>query len=85
MILAHYQTLYDSSVAFGMRKALQSSRDKDSMHCRINSLEKHNRDLESEIEQLDAHYEAIVKRDAESDICEKQEHVHLAQELKKAN
>ena len=28
MLLAHYQTLYDSSVAFGMRKALKASKEK---------------------------------------------------------
>jgi len=29
MVLAHYQTLYESSVSFGMRKALQAARDKE--------------------------------------------------------
>ena len=49
MVLAHYQNLYESSIAFGMRKALQAQRDKDQMVQRINRLDHSCRDLEDEI------------------------------------
>ena len=53
MILAHYQTLYDSSVAFGMRKALQANRDKEVMIKTVKRLEKENSQLEEEAEVLE--------------------------------
>ena len=53
MILAHYQTLYDSSVAFGMRKAMQAQRDKENMMRKITALDRECREQETEIVKLD--------------------------------
>lgn len=39
MTIAAYQTLYESSVAFGMRKALQSEQGKDEMVKRVRTFE----------------------------------------------
>lgn len=38
MSIAAYQTLYESSVAFGMRKALQAEQGKTDMDNRVNSF-----------------------------------------------
>ena len=38
MTIAAYQTLYESSVAFGMRKALQSEQGKSDMERKVNEL-----------------------------------------------
>ena len=65
MVLAHYQTLYESSVAFGMRKALQSARDKDQMSRKRRTLEVECDNLDKEIELLDKQYDEIVARDEE--------------------
>jgi dynein light intermediate chain len=35
MTIASYQTLYESSIAFGMRKALQSEQSKVEMQARV--------------------------------------------------
>ncbi len=39
MIIQSYQTLYESSIAFGMRKALQAEQRKTEMQVQINTLE----------------------------------------------
>lgn len=39
MTIAAYQTLYESAVAFGMRKALQTEQGKNEMEARIQQLE----------------------------------------------
>ena len=39
MTIAAYQTLYESSIAFGMRKALQAEQGKADMEARIKQLE----------------------------------------------
>ena len=38
MTIAAYQTLYESSVAFGMRKALQAEQGKADMERKVNSM-----------------------------------------------
>ncbi len=41
MTLAAYQTLYESSVAFGMRKALQAEQGKADMEAKVHKLHLH--------------------------------------------
>jgi dynein light intermediate chain, axonemal len=41
--------LYESAVAFGMRKALQTEQGKSEMEARIQQLEGDNKDLERQV------------------------------------
>uniref|UniRef100_A0A7S4NAP4 Uncharacterized protein n=1 Tax=Guillardia theta TaxID=55529 RepID=A0A7S4NAP4_GUITH len=52
MTIAAYQTLYESSVAFGMRKALQAEQGKSDLENRIVQLESEKKDLERQIQDL---------------------------------
>lgn len=45
----HVQTLYESAVAFGMRKALQTEQGKNEMEARIQQLEGDVKDLERQV------------------------------------
>uniref|UniRef100_A0A7S0NDI6 Uncharacterized protein n=1 Tax=Hanusia phi TaxID=3032 RepID=A0A7S0NDI6_9CRYP len=65
MTIAAYQTLYESSVAFGMRKALQAEQGKSDLENRIVQLENEKKDLERQIQDLKAKCEAIEKRESE--------------------
>merc|ERR1719171_776890 len=65
MTIAAYQTLYESSVAFGMRKALQAEQGKSDMESKIKSLETEKKELERNVQELKAKCEAIEKREAE--------------------
>ena len=49
MTIAAYQTLYESSVAFGMRKSLMSEQGKSDMEEEINGLKKEKRELEQQV------------------------------------
>ena len=51
---AAYQTLYESSIAFGMRKALQAEQGKADMEARIKQLEAEKKDLERQVQELKA-------------------------------
>lgn len=42
------QGLYDSSIAFGLKKALIAEQSKKDMHARIALLEKENKELEAQ-------------------------------------
>merc|ERR1712149_166095 len=52
MTVAAYQTLYESSVAFGMRKALQAEQGKTDMEAKIKQLEAEKKDLERQVQEL---------------------------------
>ena len=47
--MLHLQTLYESAVAFGMRKALQTEQGKNEMEARIQQLEGDVKDLERQV------------------------------------
>lgn len=49
MTIAAYQTLYESAVAFGIRKALQTEQGKSDLESRITTLESENKDLERQV------------------------------------
>jgi len=85
MTIAAYQTLYESSVAFGMRKALQAEQGKADMESRISSLEDEKRDLEKQVNELKAKCEQIEKRAAEQRQVEEKKHTEEIQFLKRTN
>ena len=85
MTIAAYQTLYESSVAFGMRKALQTEQGKADMEARIKQLEAEKKDLERQVQELKAKAEAIEKREGERRALEEKKHGEEVQFLKRTN
>ncbi|KAI8912095.1 hypothetical protein PhCBS80983_g06152 [Powellomyces hirtus] len=85
MSIAAYQTLYESSVAFGMRKALQAEQGKSDMENRIKELEEEKRQLEQSVLELKAKCEAIEKRESERRAMEERKHAEEIAFLKKTN
>jgi len=85
MTIAAFQTLYESSVAFGMRKALQAEQGKADLENRITELEKEKVDLERTVNDVKAKCEAIEKREAERRQVEEKKHSEEIQFLKRTN
>jgi dynein light intermediate chain len=85
MSIAAYQTLYESSVAFGMRKALQAEQGKTDMETKIRDLEEEKRQLEQTVLELKAKCEAIEKREGERRAMEERKHAEEIAFLKKTN
>ncbi|KAJ3019444.1 Axonemal dynein light intermediate polypeptide 1 [Thoreauomyces humboldtii] len=85
MSIAAYQTLYESSVAFGMRKALQAEQGKSDMETRVRDLEDDKRGLEQGVLELKAKCEAIEKRESERRAMEERKHAEEIAFLKKTN
>ncbi|CAH8431640.1 unnamed protein product [Heterobilharzia americana] len=85
MTIAAYQTLYESSVAFGMRKALQSEQGKADMERTIADLEQEKKDLERQVYELKTKCEQIEKRAAEQRQLEEKKHQDEIQFLKRNN
>merc|ERR1711988_611912 len=61
MTIAAYQTLYESSVAFGMRKALQAEQGKADMQEKISELEKDKEELKKQVLRLEAKCDEIQR------------------------
>lgn len=65
MTIAAYQTLYQSSVTFAMRKQLQAEHGKADLEKRIGELEAKRTKLENKVIELKSKIEAIQKRNEE--------------------
>ncbi len=63
-----YQTLYESSIAYGMRKALMSEVRKNEMVTLIKQLEDTVEDLTTETKNLEQGSEDIVRKDQEDQV-----------------
>jgi len=85
MTIAAYQTLYESSVAFGMRKALQAEQGKSDMESTIKSLESGKSQLEQQVQELQAKCEAIEKRESERRALEEKKHADELAFLKRTS
>ncbi|KAJ3368273.1 Axonemal dynein light intermediate polypeptide 1 [Allomyces arbusculus] len=85
MSIAAYQTLYESSVAFGMRKALMAEWGKADMEARTKALEDDKRALETQVAELKAKCDAIEKREAERRAMDERKHAEELAFMKKTN
>ncbi|CAN0388756.1 unnamed protein product, partial [Ectocarpus sp. 13 AM-2016] len=54
MTIAAYQTMYESSIAFGIRKALIAEQRKAEMEAKIRQLQEDKADLERQVTELSA-------------------------------
>ena len=85
MSIAAYQTLYESSVAFGMRKALGGEQGKSDAEARIEHLEGRETDLERQVAELKARCDSIETREAERREEEEKRHAEEVGFMQKSN
>lgn len=85
MTISAYQTLYESSVAFGMRKALLAEQGKADMQRKLSELEQDKKDLEKQVNDLKVKCEQIEKRAQEQRQIEEKKHQEEMNFLKKNN
>jgi len=65
MTIAAYQTLYQSSVTFAMRKQLQAEQGKADLEKTLDQLEGRRTNLQNKVKELHSKLDAIDKRDKE--------------------
>lgn len=61
MTIQAYQTLYESSIAYGMRKALMAEQNKNQMNSDIKSLEESNDEQTAQIQKLEKEIEDRIR------------------------
>jgi dynein light intermediate chain len=85
MTIAAYQTLYESSIAFGMRKALMAEQRKAEMEAKIKHLETDKKDLERQVKELVSRCDAIEKQAQERHALDSKAHAEAVDFLKQTN
>ena len=85
MTIQAYQTLYESSIAYGMRKALMAEQGKNEMSSNIKQLEDTCNEHAEEIHRLNKEIEETVKRDEEERLREEKGHQDQVEYLNALN
>lgn len=85
MTIAAYQTLYESSIAFGMRKALMAEQKKAELESSARLLEEQKIELENQLKDLEDRCDSIQIRDQERTAIDEKKHVEEVEFLKKTN
>lgn len=85
MTIQAYQTLYESSIAYGMRKALMAEQRKNDMNNSIRQLDEECDSLKKECDRLDLDCNETIKRDEEERQREQRSHEDQVATLKEKN
>jgi len=85
MTIQAYQTLYESSIAYGMRKALMAEQKKNEMQTNITQLRQACEELESEVGRFDSEIVDIVGKDEDDNKREQKAHEDQVEYLKLLN
>ncbi|MCO5613321.1 hypothetical protein L7F22_067597 [Adiantum nelumboides] len=85
MTIAAYQTLYESSVAFGLRKALQAECGKANMEARIQQMDTEIKELDRQVADWKNKCDLIEKRESERKAYEDKKHAEEIAYYTKSN
>ena len=77
MTVDAYRTLYESAVAFGMRKALQAEQGKGKLRKQVDTLLEEKEELQKKVSELNARMEANARKEVERKREEDQAHAVL--------
>ncbi|KAH0577847.1 Axonemal dynein ligt chain [Spironucleus salmonicida] len=83
MTIAAYQTLYESAVAFGIRKTLLAEQGKTEMTTRIKELEEENERIKRQLAEHKARLDAAERTEAERRALDEKRHAEEVVFLKK--
>merc|ERR1712224_420510 len=85
MTICAYQSLYESSIAFGMRKALQAEQRRNQCSAQLKSLTADNRKLKNEVSELEDKIAQIERNEEQRREQEERRHKEEVEMLKKLN
>ncbi|XP_037040794.1 putative inner dynein arm light chain, axonemal [Bradysia coprophila] len=85
MTIEAYETLYCSSAAFGIRKALQSQEGKEQLYAKVKELESQCAALKQEITDMKYSFGQTERRYEEEKTSEERKHTEEVAFLKKTN
>ncbi len=77
--------MYESSIAYGMRKALMAEQKKNEMQTNIVQLKQASEELEAEVQNLEQQIQDIIKNDEAERLREQKAHEDQVDYLKTLN
>lgn len=75
MTISAYETLYESSIAYGIRKALMAEQKRTELDQKLRQLALNKRDLQNQVESLKRTIESTLTRSSERREAEEKAHV----------
>jgi len=85
MTMDAYRSLYESSIAFGIRKSLSAEHNKLDMQDRLTELEAEKQKIKDDLATAIAKYEMAQRQGIEQRIAEQQRHNEEINFLKRSN
>lgn len=85
MTIAAYETMYESSVAYGIRKALMAEQKRTDLELKIRQLESNQRELISKVESMKATIEAAMSKATERREMEEKVHLEDVERITRTN
>ena len=85
MTIAAYETLYESSIAYGIRKALMAEQKRTDLDQKLKLLANQKRELQSQVEYLKRTIDATKSRATERRESEEKAHSDEVERLQRAN
>ena len=85
MTIAAYETLYESSIAYGIRKALMAEQKKTELDAKLKQLASVKRELQQQVDNLKKTIESTQARAAERRDTEEKAHMEEVERIQKTN
>lgn len=85
MAIAAYETLYESSIAYGIRKALMAEQKRTELNAKLKKLAENNQTTRSNIDQLKRSIELTQQRAVEKRDAEETAHREEVERIQKTN
>ena len=85
MTISAYESLYESSIAYGIRKALMAEQRRIDLNAKARSLDTNNKDLQGQIAAMQASIDNTLKRSAERREADEKAHGEEIERITKTN
>ena len=85
MTISAYESLYESSIAYGIRKALIAEQKRTDLTLKLKQLNENKKDLQSQIDNMKANIEGTIKKSEEKSASDEASHTEEKDRIEKTN
>lgn len=85
MTISAYESLYESSIAYGIRKALVAEQRRTDLTAKLKDLNENKKDLQNQIDTMKANIENTIKRSEEKRASDESAHAEEKDRIEKTN
>ena len=85
MTIAAYETLYESSIAYGIRKALMAEHRRMELEAKLKDLTNAKKELSAQVQSLQANIDGTSERTKEKREADEKNHLEEVERIQKTN